>query len=334
MNDPLNTYNEILFVNLRPLKNTEVSDLKFRQDLKELKKSYYQVQPNYEVTFAKPLSNKRKYYHSIIEYTAIDYLNSIHTNVAESINDNAKKYQVQWALTRTIPQKLKEVQQVIQQRNYTDSQVQDNSPTGDEAFILFYLKHQLVRLYLEIQEHYPDLLKEEPLTEEEIYLTYFNHAAPSPSYIADAEKISISGLATKPKTQPQDTTFRAIQDDVREAAKGILPYATMIKNANRFSSFEDQLFQKGYIDANYKFINSYGQKNEMAAIYHQLIKKGYFSPRNFENQKDIKPVDIRKFLDHRYGTDVDKQFRTYANDEKKLMTYIESQYWLTSLLTC
>ena len=212
--------------------------------------------------------------------TAIDYLNTVHTNVVDSINDNAKKYHVQWALTRTIPQKLKEVQQVIQQRNCTEPrQIQDNSPTGDEAFILFYLKHQLVRLYMEIQEHYPDQLKDEPLTEEDIYLAYFNHSAPSPSYIVEAEKINVSGLATKPKAQTQNTTFRAIQDDVREAAKGILPYATMIKNANRFSSFEDQLFQKGYIDTNYKFTNNHGQKNELAAIYHQLVKKGYFSPR-------------------------------------------------------
>ena len=111
MSNTLDTYNEILFVNLRPWKNESVSDVKFRQDLKGLTKVYYQVQPSFEVVFTKPLNNKRKYYQTLIDYEAIQYLNDLHTNVTEGLTENAKKYHVLWALTRTLPQKLKEVNQ-------------------------------------------------------------------------------------------------------------------------------------------------------------------------------------------------------------------------------
>ncbi len=74
MNNTLDTYNEILFVCLRPWKNETVSEVKFRQDLKELTKVYYQVQPNFEVVFTKPLNNKRKYYQTLIDNEAIQSL--------------------------------------------------------------------------------------------------------------------------------------------------------------------------------------------------------------------------------------------------------------------
>ena len=47
--------------------------------------------------------------------------------------------------------------------------------------------------------------------------------------------------------------------------------------------------------------------------------------------KAIKDVDIRKFLDHRYQTNLDKQFRNYRQNAEALAEYIDSQYWLTSL---
>ena len=341
MSNNLNIYNEILFVNLRPWKNESVSDVKFRQDLKELMKVYYQVQPNFEVVFTKALNNKRKYYQTLIGHEAIQYLNDLHTNVTEGLTENAKKYHVQWALTRTLPQKLKEVNQVIEEREYTSEQfepqhgsIKGNASTGDSAFATHYLKHQLVRLYMEVQEQYPDFLKEDPLTEEDIYLTYFSHQAPTPSCISEAVKIKVSSSKSKSKKDQPETGFKPIMDDVRDAAKGILSYSIMIKNTTRFASFEEQLFQKGYIDTNYCFTDKHGTKNELAAIYHQLIKKGYFSPREFDKQKDIKPIDVRKFLDHRYSTKLDKQFRTHSNDSDKLLEYIESQYWLTSLPVC
>ena len=184
---------------------------------------------------------------------------------------------------------------------------------------------------MEVQECFPDQIKEEPLTEDDIYLTYFNHTAPNPSHIAEAVQIQVaSPSAPWPATQTSKL-FKAISGDVRNDAKGILPYETIIKTPTRFASFEESLFQNGYIDENYNFTDKHGMKNELAAIYLQLMKKGYFNQRTFQPIKPIKDVDIRKFLDHRYQTNLDKQFRNYRQNAEALAQYIDSQYWLTSL---
>lgn len=334
----LETYNRILFLDLRPWLLSGFSELKFKQDLQDFKKAYYQFQPLYEVSFPKALTSKRKYFLAIIDSEGIEYLNHIHKQVSESINANAKKYHVHMALTRTLNEKLREIAQVIQEQKYSPDQYDPKFGTlptdnflADGAFILFYLKHQLVRLYMEIQDSYPEQLKEEPLTEDDIYLTYFNHTAPNPSHISEAVQIKVAS-PSNPKVITQPTkSFKALTGDYKGAPKGILPYHAIIKNPSRFASFEESLFQNGYIDNEYKFGDKHGMKNEMAAIYHQLIKKGYFNTRTFNPSKPIKEVDIRKFLDHRYQTNLDKQFRTYRQNPEALAEYIDSQYWLSSL---
>lgn len=338
MSTLLETYNRILFLDLRPWLLSGFSELKFKQDLQDLKKAFYQVQPLYEVSFPKALTNKRKYFLSLIDAEAIEYLNYIHRQVSESINANAKKYHVHMALTRTLNEKLRETAQAIQEQEYSPDQydpkfgvLPTNTSTADGAYILFYLKHQLVRLYLEIQDSYPEQLKEEPLTEDDIYLTYFNHTAPNPSHISEAVQIKIAS-PSNPRITPQSIrSFKALTGDYKDAPKGILPYNAIVKSPSLFASFEESLFQNGYIDEEYKFVDKHGMKNELAAIYHQLIKKGYFNPRTFQPIKPIKEVDIRKFLDHRYQTNLDKQFRTYRQNPEALAEYIDSQYWLTSL---
>ncbi|MCK9324038.1 MAG: hypothetical protein M0P69_00935 [Bacteroidales bacterium] len=338
MSASLETYNRILFLDLRPWLLSGVSELKFKQDVNGLKKAYYQVQPQFEVSFPKALNNKRKYFQALIDSEATEYLNHLHKQVNESINANAKKYHVHMALTRTLNEKLREIARVIQEQNYSPEQydpkfgtLQTTTSTNDEAFIICYLKHQLVRLYMEVQECFPDQLKEEPLTEDDIYLTYFNHTAPNPSHIAEAVQIQVTTPSAPRLAAQPSKLFKAISGDIRNDAKGILPYETIIKTPTRFASFEESLFQNGYIDENYNFTDKHGMKNELAAIYHQLMKKGYFNQRTFQPIKPIKDVDIRKFLDHRYQTKLDKQFRNYRQNAEALAEYIDSQYWLTSL---
>jgi hypothetical protein len=71
MNEPLNTYHEILFLGLRPWIYGKQSDQKFKELLVEQKKEFYINQPHYELDFIKPWSNIRKYYNALIESTAI-----------------------------------------------------------------------------------------------------------------------------------------------------------------------------------------------------------------------------------------------------------------------
>lgn len=338
MSQQLEIFNRILFLDLRPWLLGDVSDLKFKQDLGDLKKVYHQYQPAYDISFPKPLNNKRKYLLMLIENQATQFLNYIHTQVSESLNDNSKKYHVHMALSRTLKEKLNETAQVINDRNYSPETfdpkfgvLQGSSQIADEAYILHLLKHHLVRLYLEIQDSQTDYLKEDTLTEDDIYLTFFNHVAPNPSHIIEADKLTIAKAIEKDGKAIQQTNFQPITSDFRTEVKGVLPYSTIIKTPDRFARFEEALRLHDYIDDNYNFSDKHGMKQELAMIYHLLLSKGYFNERKFNPNKAIKEVDIRKFLDHRYNTDLDKQFRTYRSKTEEIEAFIDQHYWLSRL---
>lgn len=338
MSQQLEIFNRILFLDLRPWLLGDVSDLKFKQDIGDLKKVYHQYQPTYDISFPKPLNNKRKYFLMLIENQATQFLNYIYTQVSESLNDNSKKYHVHMALSRTLKEKLNEAAQVINDRNYSPETfdpkfgvLQGSSQIADEAYILHLLKHHLVRLYLEIQDSQTDYLKEDTLTEDDIYLTFFNHVAPNPSHIIEADKITIAKPIEKDGKAIQQTNFQPITSDFRTEVKGVLPYSTIIKTPDRFARFEEALRLHDYIDDNYNFSDKHGMKQELAMIYHLLLSKGYFNERRFNPNKAIKEVDIRKFLDHRYNTDLDKQFRTYRSKTEEIEAFIDQHYWLSRL---
>jgi hypothetical protein len=341
MSNALEVFNDILFLNLRPWKFGKQSDIKFKQLLLEVKKEYYIHQPNYEVDFLKPLSNIRKYYHAIIEFEAIRYLNALHTEVSDALSDNEKSYLVHFALNKLISQKAKETAQLIQERGYTPEQFDlkhqpktANARIADESYILHLLKHHLARLILEIQKSYADYLKDEALSPDEIYYKFFNEAAPERPFIIDAENYPNTSQVPQPQQKESKAPFKAIRGDIWEKGKNIFLYSQLITNPSRFAQIEEELNDKGLIDNKYHFTDKHGMKKYLAAYYHQLIRKGYFRKRIFPGNIEVKNRDITKFLDHRYRTKVDKQFRIWDNDQQELLKFIEKDYWLDHITPC
>lgn len=339
MNNELQIYHKILFLDLNPWSGKEIPDAKYTELTRQLNKAFYAFQPLYQVDFYKPLTPIRKYYYGLIENEAIDYLNEFHNEISLSLNDLEKKYLIHTALKRKLSEKFRETSDAIESNNsYLDAlsgplQQSKQAKPSDFSFILQFLKYSLIRIYLEIQNTYPQFV-EEPLTESEIHSLFFKEPAPENSFIKQAPQITPKLPDVHLVTRKVEATFKAFTNDLKEPGKGILDYKTMIKNPQRFASFEEQLFSNGYIDENYCFRNKHGQKEEMAMLYHVLISKKYFNPRRFQPNGPIKPLDIRKFLDHRYQASLDKQFRSYNSQSEKIRDFIAKHRWLDILPPC
>lgn len=326
------TFQNILFLELRPWMNTTIPEAKYKELQQNLKKEYYAFQPLYEVDFTKPLSARRKYYHALIETEAIQYLNAFNNEMSAALNDQEKKYWVHTTLTKSISQKLKEVKDTIESFGYHLNKFSDsstNNNTLDDAYIIQLLRFQLIRIYLEIQDGYKQHLKEDALTFEELNEKYFSETL-STSYIKEAAKLNLTSSSNSINAKPVSPSFEPKAFDFRPVAKGILSYQTIIKNSDRFLRFEEQLFSHDLIDENYNFRNKHGQKQELAAAFQTLIQKGYFNARKFPENKVIKPVEIRKFLDYRYTSNTDKQFRDWNNPDK-LSDFVSSRHWIDKL---
>lgn len=341
MRNELTLFHKILFQELRPWVKSTEQEIVFRESLKDISSESYQFQPIYEVGFIKPLLPFRKYYHRLIESESIRYLNFVIRSVNEADNYNEKKYWVNTTLNTKIKDKLNATAQLIIQKDYDidlltpskDKKI-TSSTNEDETYVMHFLKTNLIWLYLEIQEHFKDYLKEDYISEEELYEMYFREPAPRPSFIFQSTVQSISQtkqivLPEKPKIVP-----KVVIGDLTPAPKGVLSYEDIIKDSTRFAEFEGKLFDKDLIAENYKFKNKHGDKQLLAAIYHQLIRKSYFYERQFLPKRKITDLDIRKFLDNRYSCDLDKQFRNWANSETELVKLIGSHKWIDNLPSC
>ncbi len=343
MSQKLNLINDILYRDNRPWKAEQYSEPKFKQLLNDIKPVQQKQPPLYHIEFEKPITFKRKYFLKLIDTDAATFLNEIHTAVKRSQSANHKKFQVYPALNKTLKDLLFATNQIITERDLQEDKFKlvqgkiQKGNTADEAFIFHYLKHQLIRLYLEISESYLDYRKTENLEIEDLYATFFSEVAPEPIVITPSLKIDKETISEQITVKPQETqkeTFIPISDDNRPAKKGVASYHDLINNPHRFASFEEKLFLNDYITSQYAYCGKQGYKNQLAIIYHLLIEKNYFNHFNDTTKSKITTREIVKFLNHRYDVDVDKQFRSFKNKPDERANFVDSSYWLSQLPSC
>jgi hypothetical protein len=293
----LDTINRILFKDLRPWLLNKEPQVKFKMLLSELEVIKHKFQPAYEVEWIKPVSARQEYFMLLIENDVIAFLNHVYGEMSNTTNEKERAY--------LISKQIKQIKTLNLDLAFLLNSVPSSK---DSEFVLQFLKHELVRLYLEVltEEKNPNSIIEA----DDLYQAFYFESAPSPALILDASPIEIDKPLIQIQSQKQGDSFVPVLDDVRPEIKGIHSYDKIIKNPKRFAEFELSLYQQGFIDEEYNFTHTHGLKNELAAIYHELIAKDYFLPRDFEKLKEIKPRDVRKFLDYRYNVNLDKQFRT------------------------
>lgn len=189
MSSKLPQIQQLLYRKYRPWMMVDYSETRFKELLSGIKTVKPKQLELFDVEFLNPLSFKRKFYKKLIDSDLARYLNDIHSSVSGSKSENQKKYHVYTALSRTIKDYLNATQKLLEKRELNaellepkNSKVQKGDNV-DEAYIFHYLKHQLIRTYLEISEAYPKHRKLESLELEDLYLTFFYELAPDPPVI-------------------------------------------------------------------------------------------------------------------------------------------------------
>ncbi len=244
MSQKLNLINDILFRDYRPWKMEQYSEPKFKQLLNNIKTVHTKQPPRYQLEFEKPISFKRKFYLKLIDTDTVIFLNEIHTAVERSQSINHKKFQVYPALNKTLRDLLIATNHIIIERDLQEDKFKPNNGKiqkgniADEAFIFHYLKHQLIRLYLEISESYPEYRKAENLEIDDLYVTFFSEVAPDPVVVLPVLQSEIEEVSTPVEQQEDSTEIESFS------------YICYNKEPDNLTNLCDNLRLNGFIDKN------------------------------------------------------------------------------------
>jgi len=318
----------------------EQSEEKFASLLSKTKKENPQFPQLYEIDFYRPFNNKTIYYSRYINNAAISYLNELKI-LMDSASILEKKYLINDCLKKMLPTLLEDIGKQIQIKKYDlefinpqKANFQIDIEYKNKTYIIHYLKLSFIKIYLEIQEQYKDLLPDEPLLEVDLYLQYLKEPVPQKSFLKEAPIIEISnalGVSPQGNKKPE---FKAIKDDNRLERKGVISYFDVIRNQERFAAFEEKLFANDYIDNNYSYCGKHGYLKQLAIITHHIIEKKYFHNFNNLTKKPITEKDITNFLEYRYNTNINKQFRTLARKPNEWAEFTDDHPWITNLPHC
>lgn len=333
-------FDRILNGDLKPWLQHDISENKFREEYAQVTKFNFKFQPLYNLDFVRPIGIRRKFFKRIIENEAIAFLNSFHKSLEDSDLIAHKEYLINNLLLKELPDIFNQIKSKISKfalfpKLYLPAPdgSMNTAADADSSYILHLLKHTVVWIYMEVQEKNKEYLIEDYLEENEIYLEFFGEECPIPSHLITAENIGHASPVVIRTQETAEPSFKSLTYDFREAANGILSYDEIIKNPTYFARFEEKLFQNGYIKSDHKFSDEHGLKNGFAAIYHILINKGYFNSRVFNPNRKISQTAIRKFLDYRYFTNTDQQFRKHIREPELLHKFLQVNIWIRDLPT-
>lgn len=321
MDNKLKLYNDILFGKLRPFRNRNILPVKFKELTQELKEEFYSHQPIFEVDFLSPHTEKASYYRKLISNEAIRYFNHIAEEVKDALSDDIKTLWVETALGGIISDKLNQVNEEIERLDYPFRNIDlsgnhrlKETNLSEETYVYQYLKIQLIQMYLDIQENFKDYVANDILTEQEIYLKFFNEAAPNSSFIKEAPQISLPVFEPTPS---KETLYKPEYRDLRPRGNSKATYDNIILKPELFGRIEIQLFEYGIIDIESNFIPNRKKSHHrlLAAVIHVLIQNGYFRRKIIGTHKEFTDNEYRKYIDDRYLTDTNQQFRRLTTEQ-------------------
>ncbi len=312
----------ILFLDLRPYRFRDKKEDLFKMKLSKTSKTTYWQQPHVTVEFLPAFSNKLSYYRQMICNDMATAFNTLTDNINRAVDAEEKQYHTYWLLHKGVEEKIRQVREEIDQRDYkfvylsTESEMRKTNPSHtEETWIYQLMKLELLALYLNLFHTYGQYLEEEMPTEEQLYYIFFGEQAPNPSYFRIAEKI-VSPLV--PVDKVKAVGFAPVRDDLNGGETEKMSYGHL-RSPDRFADIEQRLFEYEIIDTNYHFIKNRKQSNHtlLAAVYRELINRNYFNRHVLRSRKRLSDNDIRIYLDKRYAVDLSQQFRKLTEGQRE-----------------
>jgi hypothetical protein len=329
MKIPIQWFEEILFGKWMPWRCQAITEVQWGLYLTKIKPRGIAFQERYAVSIDKPVNNMTRFYKALIDAQAVAYLNLIHQKMNRAKSSDQKAYIIFSVLERTIPSffnKLVETMEII-----NESVLPDKIYFKNTEYVFACLRANSCRLFLEIQDAYPDLFKYERLNESDLVRQYFFQTKNTDLLLKKLELPVFDTSSKAPLKADSISDFVPIKDDFRpKRKKSLLTYKEIVKDPVQFARFEVVLADNYIINKEYDYLKKQGNQIILAIVYVLAFKKDYFSKYSFRNGKEpMSFTKVKAFLNFRYNANVDKEARNFMLNPELMKPYIEKTVWLS-----
>lgn len=293
-NEPTNL-RKILFGKLKPWGNRNLLQDKFKIDIQSLDEVVPGFTSRYVMSFFKPHTPKAKFYKKYIDNEAVNYINKVYYLVNQAADEDLRHYWVYTTLNKKLHQFLLDFAQELERQDYKIDYIDPNKQNqlkdrekSEETFIVHYLKHTIILIYLEIQNAFRNYLDEEPLEIADFYRNYFGE----PNEYGFITEIPTQDEQAKPKPKIKTRTPKDI------TIYHSIPYIHYTTAPDNITNLWDCLKKNGFISeetriTDFKKIFS-GKEFEKPVIWTgNRSELFYFVKLMLNKHKLIKPMRQR-----------------------------------------
>lgn len=331
---------------MRPWLVPSYSDEKFFQMTKRLPKIEPPFQLKCTFNYPESFNGKTRYYRELIDHGKVVVLHEINKVLTDKEMTGFKLNRKYDEIKEGLHYSIETASRILSSVRLGSAMLvtEDLSTLADSViptncFIIDYLRLSLIQISAELKSHFSDVVSD---------IMFSTGFLQVPDLGFNDRPMAILGpVVPEPPTgrfealqeseqgyRIVQTPFVAIMDDIRSPKTGIVPYKFMVRHPVSFGWVEEHLNKDRFIDGKYSFCGRHGCKNKLTAIYHTLIEKNYFNHIDDSTGEKIMTIDIVRFLDYRYGIDLEIQFHAMKKDAGKRARLIHSVDWLKDLPAC
>ena len=246
MNNQLNKLDEILYGSLQPWLEISKPSEKFAPLVSKVPTVEVNFSSLYEFDFHRPTNPKTEYYYKLIVSETNAYCNSVVDLINADKNEMLQKRLYDDVTKNLLIPRFTDVIELIKEgfyfvefidpKNFTYA---GGSEKKTETFIIQLLKVALVKIYLEIQNQFPQLNSGFALSERDIYDQFFNQGLPENSFLKrNNNKPTISKISKSP-------TISAIKPN--SISRLSFTYKEFETNSDKLTDLFKHLKENGFI---------------------------------------------------------------------------------------
>ena len=305
-----------------------------------------------------PFNNLTRYYRKLIDRFKCQVLHDILSMLTSELLHGSRIEKLIKDIMEELYIRLDRTKEIINSLDQNIRREKDHEPLDrpvtmidTERYIYDYLRSTLIQILSEMHTHFRDIASQRknlgvdslpglvgiynPQVTNDVEPAMESAAIPGMGTGAK-NGVPSYGISGRDTAKPDDIAseadspafFVAVQDDIRPPKKRIVKYLGMIRDPRHFGWIEEHFVRVGFIDANYRFCDRHGHKKLLAGIYHLMIEMNFFKAVDDTTGKRIRPADVRRFLDYRYGVSLEKQFQPSSLSAEERAELLRSFDWL------